>query len=82
MSQSFVPPDTPLFHALWQQQDGACALCGGPMPASRAEVAHATLWKKWRPTFDHIRARRKGGFDGPGNMQLAHALCNKRKGEA
>jgi 5-methylcytosine-specific restriction endonuclease McrA len=52
------------------------------MPKSRWEVAHATLWKKQRPTFDHIRPRTKGGADDPANLQLAHAQCNKRKGDA
>lgn len=80
MSQSFSPPDTPLFRQLWQDQKGLCALCGGPMPLTRADVAHATLWKKWRPTFDHITPRACGGRDDAVNLQLAHAICNKRKG--
>ena len=80
MSQSFAPPDTPLFRRLWAEQNGLCALCGKPMPATRADVAHATLWKKWRPTFDHIIARGRGGSDTPENLQLAHAICNKKKG--
>lgn len=82
MSQSFRPPDTPLFRQLWDTQHGLCALCGKPMPASRFEVAHAALWKKWRPTFDHIRPRAKGGGDETENLQLAHAACNKKKGSA
>ncbi|KCZ53028.1 hypothetical protein HY3_00615 [Hyphomonas pacifica] len=50
------------------------------MPGSRAEMAHATLWKKWRPTYDHIIALARGGADHESNLQLAHAMCNKRKG--
>lgn len=50
------------------------------MPAHRFEVAHATLWKKQRPTFDHIRPKAAGGSDAPENLQLAHAECNWRKG--
>ncbi|MDP3460466.1 MAG: HNH endonuclease signature motif containing protein [Hyphomonas sp.] len=50
------------------------------MPASRFELTHATLWKKQRPTFDHIRPKAAGGSDAPGNLQLAHAACNWRKG--
>ncbi|HAY06227.1 MAG TPA: HNH endonuclease, partial [Hyphomonas sp.] len=61
MSQPFAPPDTELFCTLWTKQDGRCALCGKPMPAGRFDVAHATLWRKWRPTFDHIRPRAAGG---------------------
>ncbi|MFC6197572.1 HNH endonuclease [Ponticaulis profundi] len=50
------------------------------MPRHRFDVAHATLWSKQRPTFDHIRPRAKGGHDDESNLQLAHAACNKRKG--
>ncbi|MCU0730663.1 MAG: HNH endonuclease [Hyphomonas sp.] len=50
------------------------------MPQSRFELAHATLWKKQRPTFDHIRPKAAGGSDAPANLQLAHAACNWRKG--
>lgn len=80
MSQSFAPPNTPEFRQLWQQQQGACALCGRSMPRSRADLAHATLWKKWRPTFDHIIPRAHHGSDGVDNLRLTHALCNKRRG--
>lgn len=80
MSQSFAPPDTELFRALWEKQDGCCALCGMAMPESRFDLAHATLWKKQRPTFDHIRPKAAGGSDVPGNLQLTHAVCNWRKG--
>lgn len=50
------------------------------MPRHRFEVAHATLWKKWRPSFDHILPRQAGGSDAPGNLQLAHMQCNLKKG--
>jgi 5-methylcytosine-specific restriction endonuclease McrA len=60
---------------------GRCALCGESMPRGRFDVPHATVWKKKRPTFDHIRPRAKGGGDPPENLQLAHARCNKRKGD-
>ncbi|CAN0416417.1 unnamed protein product, partial [Scytosiphon promiscuus] len=79
-AQSFSPPDTPRFRQLWQDQDGLCALCGKPMPPSRADVAHSTLWKKWRPTFDHIIPRAHEGSDEISNLRLAHAICNKRRG--
>ena len=80
MSQSFAPPDTPLFRSLWQKQAGLCALCGRPMPRHRFETPHANVWKKHRPSFDHIQPRSKGGPDTPENLQLAHAMCNWRKG--
>ena len=71
-----------LLSELWAAQSGRCAICSKPMPKSRWDVEHATLWKKRRPTFDHIRPRAKGGSDDPANLQLAHAQCNKRKGDA
>jgi len=80
MSIPHAPPNTPLFRKLWENQAGTCALCGEPMPRHRFEVAHATLWKKWRPSFDHILPRGAGGGDQDDNLQLAHMLCNKRKG--
>jgi 5-methylcytosine-specific restriction endonuclease McrA len=71
-----------LFDDLWTKQDGRCAICGEAIPRGRFDVAHATIWKKTRPTFDHIRPRAKGGGDVPANIQLAHARCNKRKGDS
>jgi 5-methylcytosine-specific restriction endonuclease McrA len=62
------------------QQAGRCSLCGKLMPAQRFDVAHATLWRKGRPTFDHIRPKAAGGSDAAENLQLAHAVCNWRKG--
>lgn len=52
------------------------------MPASRFHVAHAAIWKRERPTFDHIVPQAAGGSDMEDNLQLAHAGCNKRKGKA
>jgi 5-methylcytosine-specific restriction endonuclease McrA len=39
------------------------------------------VWKKRRPTLDHVRPRAKGGSDAPSNLQLAHAACNWIKGD-
>jgi 5-methylcytosine-specific restriction endonuclease McrA len=50
------------------------------MPQGRLDVPHATVWKKRRPTFDHIRPKLKGGTDERENLQLTHAECNWRKG--
>ncbi|MEM7004441.1 MAG: HNH endonuclease signature motif containing protein [Pseudomonadota bacterium] len=80
MSVPALPPNTPLFHKLWSEQSGCCALCGDPMPKHRFAVAHATIWKKTRPTFDHIIPRAAGGSDHEHNLRLAHANCNKRRG--
>jgi 5-methylcytosine-specific restriction endonuclease McrA len=71
-----------LFLDLWTSQSGRCAICGEAMPQGRFDVAHATIWKKKRPTFDHIRPRKKGGMDDRANLQLAHAECNWRKGSS
>lgn len=66
---------------LWRRQGGVCASCGGAMPLQRFDLPHATLWKKYRPTVDHIRPLSKGGQDEIGNLQLVHASCNLRKGD-
>lgn len=80
MSQPHKPKETVLFEALWDAQAGKCALCGEAMPRHRFETPHARVWAKQRPTLDHIRPRSKGGGDEDENLQLAHAVCNKRKG--
>ncbi|MEO0883669.1 MAG: HNH endonuclease signature motif containing protein [Pseudomonadota bacterium] len=80
MSVPPTPPDTPLFHRLWAEQGGLCAICNRAMPRHRFEVAHATIWKKQRPSFDHIVPRGAGGSDAESNIRLAHAICNKRRG--
>lgn len=81
MSQSFKSPSSVLFETLWEQQSGICALCGEPMLRNRFEAAHARIWTKRRATFDHVRPRSKGGLDESANLQLAHARCNKIKGQ-
>lgn len=80
VSQPFTPHASETYKTLWAGQEGVCALCGVSMPATRFDVAHATLWKKWRPTVDHVHPKSAGGSDAIGNLQLVHALCNKRKG--
>lgn len=80
MSQSFVAPNSDLFQDLWQRQSGHCALCGALMLRNRFAAPHAGVWAKQRATFDHIQPRSKGGKDTPENLQLAHARCNKIKG--
>lgn len=80
MSQPFRAFESKLFDALWTAQSGACALCGERMLRNRFEAPHATIWAKQRATVDHIIPRSKGGSDAAENLQLAHARCNKIKG--
>ncbi|MEO1303442.1 MAG: HNH endonuclease [Pseudomonadota bacterium] len=65
---------------MWKAQAGRCALCGEPMLQNRFEAAHARIWAKRRATIDHIVPISKGGADQLENLQLAHANCNKIKG--
>ena len=57
------------------ERDGtSCALCGEDVD----------LTVKWphgdAPTRDHVIPHSLGGSDDPSNLQLAHARCNRRKG--
>ena len=80
MSQPYRAFESELFVALWTAQSGVCALCDKPMLRNRFEASHATIWAKQRATVDHIIPRSKGGSDAAENLQLAHARCNKIKG--
>lgn len=81
MSTPFLVRRTPLVERLWSEQKGQCALCNHPMLSNRFEAPHASVWSKHRATIDHIIPRSKGGLDAPQNLQLAHARCNKIKGD-
>lgn len=50
------------------------------MLRNRFQAPHARIWSKQRATFDHIIPRSNGGADTNDNLQLAHAHCNKIKG--
>ncbi|MHA7901342.1 MAG: HNH endonuclease [Henriciella sp.] len=80
MSQSYQLSTGALTQTLWHAQGGKCALCGRPMLRNRFEAPHAQVWAKSRATLDHIQPRSKGGADTVENLQLAHARCNKIKG--
>ena len=80
VSQAYKAQSGALFQDLWQRQNGLCALCGQSMMRNRFEAPHARVWAKQRATLDHILPRSKGGKDTAENLQLAHARCNKIKG--
>ena len=80
MSQPFKASEAALFLRLWEAQSGRCALCSRPMLRNRFEAPHARVWAKQRATVDHIVPRSRGGTDAHDNVQLAHARCNKIKG--
>lgn len=80
MSQPYKTSDSAEFSSLWTVQSGQCALCGKPMFRNRFDAPHARIWAKQRATLDHIIPRSKGGSDASENLQLAHARCNKIKG--
>lgn len=80
MSKPYEVRRDETFQALWRAQSGRCALCGELMLRNRFEAPHARIWDKQRATIDHIVPRSKGGSDAPENLQLAHARCNKIKG--
>ena len=55
---------------LWVEYHGICALCGNRiMPMAAASI-------------DHIIPLSRGGTNHNRNLQLAHAVCNQRKGNA
>ncbi|NQY40676.1 MAG: HNH endonuclease [Henriciella sp.] len=80
LSQPFKTAPSETFDRLWESPSGLCALCGEPMLRNRFQAPHARVWAKQRATVDHIRPSSKGGADTPDNLQLAHARCNKIKG--
>lgn len=57
------------------QRDGyCCGLCGGT-------VDMEVPWPdRWAPTVDHVVPLVAGGDDTRANVQLAHFVCNSRKG--
>ena len=80
LSQPFKTAPGETFEQLWESQSGLCALCGEPMLRNRFQAPHARIWAKQRATIDHIVPKSKGGADTWDNLQLAHARCNKIKG--
>lgn len=59
---------------VWERDGGLCQLCGDP-------IDRAVPWPHPDSlTLDHIQPLARGGTHEPANVQLAHALCNLRKG--
>lgn len=52
---------------LYDEQSGACAICGDPLDLNRMHVDHRIPFSK-------------GGGNERGNIQLAHPSCNQQKG--
>lgn len=56
------------------ERDGAtCGICGGPVDTSLSGR------ELMGPVVDHVIPRAHRGPNTPGNVQLAHMLCNARK---
>lgn len=51
---------------LYRAQGGHCSICNGRVPSRYL-------------TIDHVRPKGTGGFDGPGNVLIAHERCNYQK---
>lgn len=61
-------------YALAQRDGSDCTLCHEPVDL---ELAWPDLHCA---TVDHVWPRSRGGSDDPANLQLAHLICNLRKG--
>lgn len=58
------------FNRLYDACEGLCGIC-------RKQVGGLTHKKL---SADHVVPRKRGGFDGLGNLFIAHKSCNERKG--
>lgn len=57
-----------------ERDGGDCRVCGETVDFSAA-------WPEpTSPSVDHIIPRSRGGMDRPGNIALAHLICNLKKG--
>ncbi|HEV8360905.1 MAG TPA: HNH endonuclease [Candidatus Thermoplasmatota archaeon] len=67
---------------LAEAQSFACALCGLPFDSRCFTDQRRAVPPRLRATIDHIVPRSKGGSDARENLQVAHKLCNQRKGSS
>lgn len=59
--------------AAFRRGGGRCGICGKPADVKITEGP-------MRPTLDHIVPQSRGGGEDRANIQLAHYVCNSRKG--
>lgn len=70
---AFVAPVDPA--AIWERDGGICQLCSAP-------IDPLLEWPdRMSRTLDHVVPLARGGTHEPANVQLAHAVCNSRKGD-
>jgi 5-methylcytosine-specific restriction endonuclease McrA len=62
------------FHLIAERDDWCCGICDEPVDRA-LDVPHPMA-----PTLDHIVPLAKGGKHIEANVQLAHFICNSRKG--
>jgi 5-methylcytosine-specific restriction endonuclease McrA len=51
---------------IYERDQGRCGICGGPVVFEEMHL-------------DHVIPLARGGVHGPENVQVAHALCNRKK---
>jgi 5-methylcytosine-specific restriction endonuclease McrA len=68
-----VPVQLVKLDAIWERDAGLCQLCWTPVDRG-ARVPEPTS-----ATLDHRVPLARGGAHQPGNLQLAHFICNSRK---
>lgn len=67
--------------AVFDAYNGICQICGEPCDWTDAKVVNGVkcMGNKY-PTIDHIVPVSKNGEDKIENIQLAHMICNAKKG--
>lgn len=68
---------------LYQRSGGVCAICGGVCDWNNFHVIDGTfIADNNYPSIDHIIPLSKGGKHKWSNVQLAHRICNTKKGNS
>lgn len=63
--------------ALAERDGRNCALCGKPVDITMQDLLHDKA-----PSRDHKHPKSRGGKSGIDNLQLAHRICNIRRGNS